>query len=320
MAGFDLTWVDVINGAFSSSVDQAVQYREAFYTVFRVLVDAGWTVEFTSNGTVANSSNNIASAADCVFGTNGSQSLAYAVLRAPTGFGNPSGAQFRLVLVANNSNADTTPQTFDIYGSFGTYSLHGTPLSNRPVAAAAEQSRTGVNLIPWSSAQTGYISTWRNDQGAVWVGVKDGAGDEFDSGFAVVAEDTALGSNNAAFYAVSTLPFGSAALGTASNWRFFTDTAAAGSTTLGMESTVWAWGSWDSGANGATNEPVLRPIDLGAQATGANGRFLGTITDILACPPGCAFNADDSTDFDAQIYRCAGDIWMPVTAASGSFL
>lgn len=320
MVALNKTWVDSINQTFSSNVDQAIQYREAFYALKSLFLAAGWTVVLSSNSVVANSSDNLASAANCVFGTNGSQPLAYVVLRAPAGYGNPFGVDLRVQLVANNSNADTTPQTIDIYAAWGTYSLAGTPLQNRATTAAPEQSRTAVSLIPWATATTGYFSTWRTTNGDVLICLKDSATSNFSTAIWINAEASAIGHCTAFLYASSNSTACLAGnLAAVANFRMWQEDGANGTNSLGMSANLWGMASWTNGLEGASGVLIGGEIDILANAGAGNGRFLGRLSDVRAVATAAAFNARDSLDTDTQILRCAGDILLPVTAASGSF-
>lgn len=321
MVALNKTWVDTINQPYSSNVDQAVQYRETFYALKALFLAAGWTLELSGNGTTASSSDNLPNAAACVYGTHGTQPLAYFVVRAPAGYGNPVGADLRIQVVANNSNADTTPQTVDFYAAWGTYSLSGTPLTNRATTAAAEQSRTAISIIPWATATTGYLCTWRTTAGDVLIAVKDSATSNFSSVFWVNAETSAIGHCAAFIYAVGNLTscLSSGSLTLVTNFRQWLDDALNGSNALGMAANMWGATSWTLGLEGTSGVLVGGEIDILANAAAGNGRFLGRLSDVRAVPTAAAFNAIDSLDTDPQILRCAGDILLPVTAASGSF-
>lgn len=320
MTTLNKTWVDSINQTYSSAVDQAVQYRESFFGLKQLVVAAGAVIEASSNGSVADASDNLASAADCIYGTAGSQPLAYFVARFPTGYGNPNGAQFRLLVVANNANSDTTPQTIDIYAAYGTYSLAGTPTQNRPTTAASEVSRTGITLIPWTAATTGYFSTWRTSDGDIIFAVKDSSTDLFDVAILVNAESSGIGSNTAMVYAVSGSTSLTSGLANGSNWRAFNDSGTAIVTGFAVQNSMWGAASWTNGHEGALGYLVATEIDLMTSSAGASGRYFGRWSDVRGNPPGIAFNQRDSTDTDTQILRCAGYVMLPVTRASGAFL
>ena len=321
------TWTDTINQTYSSNVDQAVQYRESLYALLQLFLAAGWTLELSCNSVTANSSNNLTTAANFVYGTNGSQPLAYFVVRAPSGYGNPfnntTGGQLRICVVANNSNADTTPQTIDVYAGWGAYTLNGTPLSNRPTGPAGELSRTGVNFIPWATATTAYFSTWRTSAGDILIALKDSATSNFSTALWINAESSALSTCTASLYFANSAgaAFGSTVLGAASGWRaWVADGSGTASAALAAPTNAWAATSWTNGYEGAIGYLIGFDIDVFNNQATTQGRYLGRISDIRGCPTAVAFNDRDSTDTDAQILRCAGDILVPVTRTSGSFL
>jgi hypothetical protein len=321
------TWTDNINQTYSSNVDQAVQYRESLYALLQLFLAAGWTLELSCNSVTANSSNNLTTAANFVYGTNGSQVLAYFVVRAPSGYGSPfnnvTAGQLRICVVANNSNADTTPQTIDVYAGWGAYTLNGTPLSNRPTGPTGELSRTAVNFIPWATATTAYFSTWRTSAGDVMIALKDSATANFSTVLWINAESSALSTCTACLYFANSAAaaFASNILGGAANWRgWIADGSATASVSLTLQCNGWSATNWTLGYEGAIGYLIGFDIDLFNNGATSTARYFGRISDIRGCPTAVAFNDRDSTDTDTQILRCAGDVLMPVTRASGSFL
>src|SRR5262245_47530194 len=89
------------NNAFSSAVDQAVQYREAWLSVWLGIVSLADAIVRTCNGVATSATNNILTTSDVVFGTAASQAHSWGIARF--------GVEY-IVWEANGSNADTTPQ------------------------------------------------------------------------------------------------------------------------------------------------------------------------------------------------------------------
>lgn len=313
-------WGGVWNTAFSSAVDQAVQYREGLFALKQQLVAAGGVVELSCNGTVADTADNWASAADVVFGTATSQPMAYVVIRKPDAWGTPptTAARERILLVANNSNADATPQTIDTYRSPGAYSLVGTPLQNRPTTAAGEVSRTTFNFIPWAAPTGGYWNCWRTTDGDLYFGIKQAGSPNFRMWLHWVAPSvTGVGAHRGVSFGntqasdLQVLTW--ANLGALGNWRGFTAAGAIITSGVLASSPASNMSLWPGGAESTTGAVPNIDAHLNTNVvTVGQQRYFGLWPDVFGAPDGAPFNEVIDGDPDAIRLVCLGALWLPI--------
>ncbi|MEL6188239.1 MAG: hypothetical protein AAFU79_26740, partial [Myxococcota bacterium] len=79
------TWTTDTSRALPNTT-QPDQYQASGFQLLQDFLAAGWSVILSGNGTNAGTGNNIGSAADFVFGSDGSQPIAYFVVQCPTAF------------------------------------------------------------------------------------------------------------------------------------------------------------------------------------------------------------------------------------------
>jgi len=298
------TWSGPNQAAFTSSSDQAVQYRQACYSLKTFLLSGGWTVERSSNGTTADGNDNWDSVSDIVFGTEASQAHSWISLIAPTGKGNPSGgSNYRLLLNCDNSNADTTPQTLVFYIARGTYT--GGSTTTRPTITGVEDTALTINFIPWTTATGGSICTWYTDDGDVYVGHK-ADGDTFFRFFWMIRDDlvdsrgnytmTMSGWTNATSDVVT---LGNMTAGT--NWRHLRADGSGPSTRALAHSIAFDLNSWPSGAEGSSGRRYWRDVEILANgSTSADARDMGLLVDVRGTPANTAWMIFDQDDDGAS--------------------
>lgn len=150
------------------------QYQEGIFAWKDLMVDAGWTVVRSSNGTVYGDSDNWSSSSDIGFGSSGNG--AWIVMRSPSGWLTNSGFMEVLMYVNDTSG---TPQLFEIKCS--TFGYKSGNLTTLPTARGEETSVNigGRSIVPWTSdGVTGRYTTWRSSRGDVMMVVKEeGVGD-----------------------------------------------------------------------------------------------------------------------------------------------
>lgn len=314
------TWADSLNNEFSTSSVQATQYREAFYALKTMFLAAGWTLDWTGNGTTANSSDNLPNAGSVVYGTAGAQPTSYFVAASPTTWGNNLGVPMRVLALCNNSNADTTPQQVDFYFSRGPYTLAGAPLTTRPVATTDEGTvRNLTNWLPWATVTRGSWCCWYTTAGDIWFGIKQIGDPRFRSFFVVTSETTAVGQRTGVMYAFagsgSDALVWPATLSATSGYRGFSAEGPAISTTLQFSSIAASTG-WTVPVQEATTGSIPNvDIQIVTTASASANRYLGAIADVRGAPGG-QFNEIMDGDTDPRRYLLISGLWMPTSAAS----
>lgn len=336
MVALAKNWTISINNAFSSSVDQQVQYREALYNWINTFRIAGWTVVSSSNSVVAGAGDNIAAPADIVWGTGGGVPRSWVVLSPPSAFWGYT-APFEvmnLLIVAENTAADTTPQAIEFrMVTNGTYT-GGSPTSN-PTASGGVDSQPGAStirstFIPWATPLTGNWASWASTQGDVVFGIKpDGVLGwrtwTMVNSFADGEPQLGYGAYRPAIFGIGSTTNGAggsgSALSSSTNWgggsRSF-DNASLGATTA--QSYAWNFTSWTSGTENTRGIPASE-IFLGNNAAGSAARFFGRIVDFYGAPVSAPHNEVQDGDTDSiRLVLCAGasggGLWVPAPAAS----
>ena len=116
MATFIKNWtVDANNILTSSNSDQVEQYKELFYSLHKMMLSASYTVAASSDGSVANTSDNINSSNDVTIG-NSSQDRTWAVYNMPSGYEFSGSADNRpqILIQTDESNTDSNPQGINV--------------------------------------------------------------------------------------------------------------------------------------------------------------------------------------------------------------
>jgi hypothetical protein len=320
------TWTIVINQAFSSSSDQAVQFREMFLAVWNLFIAAGWTPTRSSNGTTAGAGNNITTTGDVVLGTANfgtrvlTLSPTWGVLRSPAGWLS-SGGLIEILFVVNNTDPDTTPQTAPIVCCSGTYS--GGDINTLPSFTGVETAvlTSGDDIIPWTTVQTGRYATWRSSRGDVKFGVKVEGTAQWRHFQLITSQVTGdgggQGNNRFGMFAFSSAGANvltRANLSNAGNWAGFDTGGAFTDSPLLDTSIASGTASWTNGLD-FTGETISVPFDMFANFA-TRGRYLGTVVDITACPL-IAFGIVDDAETSQVQRRVAtgGGVWIYVPTA-----
>jgi hypothetical protein len=306
-----------ISRSWSSSVNNTVlgatqidKYKDAFLKLHVAIKAAGHTVSFSSNGVTADANDNIASASDVVFGTEGSQAHSYVVYQLKPGFnGNSTGY---LLIDCDEPNTETSPQNLDFYSSISPYSLDGTPLVNRPVTAGSEETILTRNLIGSTANDPHTIHYGFSTIGDLWFCCsRDGTGDA-DFGFLMCSLTGGEGVNQFVIYAASTNAFKATSFASSSIMVFYVDNAVASSplmTSLAFDFTNWSAGRTTSG------KPVSYPIALASNSS-TQARPVGGVVDIRAAAPDNISNeVFDDEDSDALRLVSISDLWVPMQSA-----
>jgi hypothetical protein len=314
--------------SFSSAVDQAAQYRQLGFALIAALRAIGYTDARGSNsvntGNAADyASGRITQASEVVFGTEASQAHSWVCMFPPVGKGNPGGGgEHTIQINFNNSNADTTPQNFDVYLARGTYvgGANGTT-TTRPSILAGGFELTVLTLawIPWAAATAGSFCLWTTEDGDILAGVKRDGVEAFDMYF-TMHDDPINGIGN---YTMclrgnsSTSDILTSSSIIASQQRAMNTAGDAATTTITPVCTAWSsMSSFTSGHETVTSRVPMRDIEI--NANNSSGRILGLWPDVVGVPNNTVFNELDTEDIessDPMIFRTIGDVAVPGDAA-----
>lgn len=298
------TWATDINNAFSSAVNQQTQYREAVYNLHEWIQGmTGATREWSCDSVTASSADNITSTSDIVYGVDGTNILSYFVYNL--------GNDQRILVVCNETAADTTPQTIDIYFCSTSYALHGTPLSNRPVPAdaARECAVISIDIIPWASPVAGYWNAWRSSSGDLVFCVKE-ASTLPAVGF-IIASGTSPG--NSAYHKTVFGYSGTDAIAEVDNpayWRSHTAPGVAMSNAAHALSVASLITGWATGLDSASRVLYFGWVLAGITGSPEN-RCNGIWEDVYARPINTVLNERDSSDTDAWILQALPPLALP---------
>lgn len=309
-------WASSLNNQFTSDVDQAIQYREAFFGLLQMFLSAGWTVEYTSDGTTADTNNNLLAATDVVYGLDGSQPLSYFVVQSPANW--VSGGTIQISVVANEDNADATPQTIDVYATSGSFTLPVTPEQNRPTTTDPMVSFTIQNLIPHAAAAPARWHGWYTTRGDVMFGVSTDSTGTLDFGFCAIAHTDAApfnleGDYRCGIYCEANAGvFANANFLNGLNWRSFKDSGAVAGT-LVLDSLSALFTTLSNGSSAISGALINFSIGMGENV--AAGRILGVFDDIRSVPNNATATVTQDGDTDTVRYVVVDDLIIPTTAA-----
>lgn len=337
MVALARNWTVAVNLQPSSQVDQVVQARELVFAFINTHRLAGWTVARSSNGIVADNSDNIASASDIVFG-NVSQARSWAVLTPPAALWGKGGSvdaseTLQLLVAAFDSNADTTPQ--NVLVSFltggGTYLTSGTTTANPTASGGTESSQIGTSYgtawVPWTAATNCRYATWYNDIGEVMFAIKATGENGFRHFYSVrtfLDADEGSGHNRIVFSAYSGASAGIALRNTyffgLGSTRARTKAGTAELSGMVASSPAWNYTQWTNGQELDRGVPASGLV-VGNNAAGAGARHFGWVRDVYICPTSTPENTPQDGDSDtirlvACIADTGGGVWLPVPAAS----
>lgn len=300
--------------AFSSSVDQTVQYDEACLLLYQMHAAIG-TIEQTCNGSAVNSSgSNISTTAHMVHGSAGSQAHTWWIVLI---------GDMRTLVELDNANSDTTPQQIRFYRASAPYNTDGSTTTKPTISIAGREFTSfTINIIPNATAVACGAFWWRSSSGCWVLGVKN-SGDAFYRVGLLGIQGGTDGDGETDFasgiFRVSGAgdALGSASLESSTNWQNSMAIAAGTVATAGgiLHSPVWSMGAnWTAGL--VNSRAKFREIALANNQTGSSGRYFGVIDDIRGCPQNLAFNAEDPLETGTHRLRTIGDIAVPLRAGT----
>jgi len=309
--------------AFTSQVDQQVQYREACFALKQLLVAAGWVVERSSDSVSAANSDLWLTAANVVWAAAAS-AHSWITLVSPVGW-LPNSGQVRILMDCNNAAPDTTPQQMQTFFQAASYGAGGTN-TTRPPAVGTETTANinGDNIIPWVSPLAGRYTTWRTARGDVMMIVKLQGTLQARWAFILSSNDNLSGggegdnrffcfTNDSA--SVDVLP--ASLLGNTTYWKGL-DPGATVADPPNAQSTAWSISNWTGGISGG-GQTIAVPIDMFADIA-ARGRPLGSLVDVYAVPTSLPAGELDDAETGQTFRRiCIGDVMLYVPTASLPF-
>lgn len=328
MANYVKTWSGPNQVAFTSSADQAVQYRQIVFAIINALKLSGWTVTRSSNGThytgdgTGGVADNIVSVADIAYGAASVPAArTWAYLTPPTGKGNPLTLGNALLIECDNAAADTTPQNVNITLCTGVASSGNT--TTLPTISGFTGAVLALNVIPWTTAQAGSLCVWYTTDGDVTVMVKLDSVSNFRMWFHIGADaNNAVGnytlrmggsSSSATDQITTTI------LTSSTNWRGLLASGAGNNTSVIAQSIPWvAAVNWSNGQEATTTGVIMRDIEINGDNSGTSARIYGLWVDVYGVPANTLFNQQDSNDNGLSapfVPRTVGDIMMPCSAA-----
>lgn len=284
--------------------------QHAALLVHTTLKAAGWTVITSSNGVVANASDNIATIADVVSAAPG---VAHSWVRyqAPAALGN-----WQLVMDCNDP--DATKREVDFFGA-PSYNTNGT-ITNRPtpVVGGNEWSRINIDLIPSGTFVAMSSHVIRFSDGEVFIGLSVNG-----TGFmetilwipALKGGDDPLGVYPYAFYYNHNASGASqtSQITSTTNWRTnHTDGSAI--TSIGIETPANSMSLWTSALSTASNRPAICPVDF-VQSAAATARYVGRSEDIRFGGNLLPVNTVEDGDLDAIRRVGIRGMWLVVQSA-----
>lgn len=313
----------VFDVAFTSQVDQAVQYREAIFAAKTAFLAAGWAVERCSDSVSAASSDLWLTAANIVNAAAGS-AHSWIVMVSPIGW-LPNSGQIRVTLDCIAPTPDTTPQLWQVYFQNASHGATGTN-TDRPPAVGTETAilTVGQDIIPWPTAVAGRYTTWTTARGDVMMIIKPQGVMEARFAFILTANtDTdggGEGDNRFYFFAHDSNTAGiltAANLGNTSACRGLSP-GGSNADASAAESSIWNVTLWSGGISGG-GQTVAVPIDLYANVA-VRGRPLGSVIDIYAVPTTLPAGTLDDAE-TGQTYRriCMDNVMIYVPTASLPF-
>lgn len=312
------SWSSLINNSFSSSVDQVVQYQEAFYNLKSQLLLSNWTLLLSCDGTTADASDNLSGPTDVTIGSEGSENISYFVVQSPSGW--VSGGNVQVLVYTDNANADTTPQDVIVRATTGTYALDASPLQNRPTASGGgEVSWTALDLIPHAAAAPGRWHAWRTSSGDLIFGVSTDSTSVMETALIFWAPTPSQAPFNvegdyrcAMFQASSALgALKAGRLSSAGNWRSFQNDNSA-VTTLTVNSFAFLLTLFTNGKSSVSGALSNHPIIAAQNAS--DGRLIGIFEDLRSVPNNAPEKEVNDADGDATRYTVVDDLIIPTVS------
>lgn len=310
------TWTVSPNNAFSDQTSHLVQFQEACFGLKLALLGAGWTVQSSSNTSIADTSDNWATSADVVLGTSGNGS--WIVVRSPVGW-IPGSEQIDLLFYVNDTGSN--PQTSPIQICPDGYNTDGTT-SALPTAIGTQSTviTGGDDIIPWSVLTSGRWNSWYTSQGDVLFGVKQ-TGQPFFKHFLILVGNTnsdggGKGNQRWAFGAASSTSADVLAAFTSFGWKGSNTAGTLLNVVVEVRSEIENILSWTNGYD-YKGETKISTYHIFHEA--GNGRHLGSLGggDVFAGITTLGFGTLDDIE-DAQTLRrvCITTLWVFFPTAS----
>ena len=285
--------------------DYPTQWKRACFQIIDTMRNAGWTVVQSSNGSVANTSDNITTESDWVQNTTGSGG-SWAVLESPSGW-LPNSGTLRVLLYANVSSGDTTPNPLHYYFSSDPYNTDGTTTS-LPTPTGFQTSVTSDEVCSWTNYVPATYVAGYTDRGDIFFLGKQN-GQNFISNMWVLGSNVdgdGGGRGDLRFYFLAMGSNGSIItkpnLEQTSNWRSLRRDGLAQESQNKAAAILWELaGSWSNGLDdfGDLN---MQAIHIGENHPGSDGRYKGQWIDFFAVPEQATFGTLDDSE-SGQTYR-----------------
>ena len=310
--------------AFTSQVDQQVQYREACFNHKEAFVAAGWTVIDSVNGTgsAPAGTDTWNTTSDIVFAAGGSNH-SWCQLRSPSGFLTDS-ETMDIVLDCNNASPDTTPQQMELYCATTPVFSGGTATARPTSAEETTVLTNGRNIIPWTAVTSGRWTSYYTSRGDVWFGVKpEGilewrhvnhlfSNDNSNGGGEGNKRFVLFGRSDASFDV-----FFSSTLVSAANYRGLSPAGTDQDSANGA-CTAWDVTTWSGGIS-AGGQTISAPIDIFFDQS-TRGRPLGTWPDMYGVPTSLTAGTLDDSETGQTFRRvCFEDVFLFFPTASLPF-
>lgn len=310
------SWADNINNAFSTVIDQTVQYQEHFYEVKESWVAANWTVSISSSGATAGAGDNIPNGAAVGLGTSGNGAWYVVVPPVAGNFGDLE------ILVAVNDNSAPYITTEWRWGHNGTYSGGTT---------ASLPTHNGDEFTPSLQLESAFHKTTAQD--FRWSRIYSTRGDIIhflkETGVNDILFALLIRSNSdvdgGGFASNRWHLFEAASAAESFTWTNMAGSArthavnTAGTTEINatLESLAEHLSNWPSGEEALGGVPAIDTDVVSNDASPGENRYFGKAVDIYGAPGNTPFNSIQDGDTDAQrLVSIGSGLWVPVTAAN----
>ena len=311
MATLERTWT-VATAVATSGASRILQVRDIIYRLLtELLAMPGVTLEQNCDGTnYHDSTNQIASAAEIIYGVEASGAHTYFVVN----LGND-----QRLLVNCNGNATTT-QTVDFYLSSIGYALFsGTAAqirANRPVPlSSGRECAVATMTLNDGTLVTRTLNIWRDSVGTLLFAVKRPSG-ALSEGAMMIATTANPASAEFAKALFVGDQFGYNFLYTPTYWRSHVVDGTAAATAVQANCVEWNMTNLTAGRN-EVGTVERSSISLKANTGTVNeGRALRRLPDIFGVSPGATRNGRDPADADAMELIVYDHIAVPIAQAT----
>lgn len=316
------SWTVTPNHPLQSPTDALRQYQEVILELKNQFVAAGWTVTWSSDGSTHSASDLWVDNTDIVIATANTTPHSMIILRAPTGWGDPSdSAQYHIFIECIDGSSATLPNNFGFFLNPGLITHNA--ITGRPTIPTG--AINGTSSVPFilnlPAANTEYrASYWRTGAtagvhvgGDVFVFTRRATDTYFTGSFAVIDPIYARGKNRALVYWHTTaltnwfsvIPNGSA-----------TDLSGV-TQTIANITPATSTGNWVAGVDAAGDRAFFPIFPTNNQAS-FQARYYGHLPDIWSFSADYTeqFNFTDSADTDLVRLRGFNGIAIPVLSAT----